>query len=159
MRRQRVCKSVKAKEIEEVEEIEEVKESGARRAGARCSHLSIASNRRIVKKNLLLVRYSFERLAKSFKGGGLQRGWGEKVTIQRPGAKPMFGLGAGDRDFQDSTENSNPSLRNRGMRQRANFTSPVSAAIRHVDYFRFARNSSTIDAKRGIASCNPTFRY
>jgi hypothetical protein len=103
---------VKAKEIEEVEEIEEEEESGANRAGARFSHLSIALNRMVVKKNLLLIRYSFERLAKSFTGGELQRGWGEKETIQRPGAKPMFGLGAGDRDFQDSTETSNPSLRN-----------------------------------------------
>jgi hypothetical protein len=117
LRRQRVCKSVKAKEIEEVEEIEEEEESGANRAEARCSHPSIASNRRIVKKNLLLVRYSFERLAKSFKRGELQRGWGEKVTIQRPGAKPMFGLGPGGRDFQDSTERSKPSLRNRDMRK------------------------------------------
>jgi hypothetical protein len=41
----------------------------------------------VIKKNLLLVRYSFERLAKLFKGGGLQRGWGEKVTIQRTGAR------------------------------------------------------------------------
>jgi len=56
----------------------------------------------------------------------------------------MFGLGVGDRDFQDSTESSNPSLGNRGMRQPANFTSPVSAAIRHVDYFRVARHSGTI---------------
>ena len=71
---------------------ERVGERGTERAGARFSHLSIAGNERIVKKNLLLVRYSFERLAKSFKGGGLQRGWGEKVTIQRPGAKPMFGF-------------------------------------------------------------------
>ena len=52
----------------------------------------------------------------------------------------MFGLSTGGRDFQDSTESTNPSLRNRGMRQPANFTSPVSAAIRHVDYFRVARH-------------------
>jgi hypothetical protein len=52
----------------------------------------------------------------------------------------MFGLGAGGRDFQDSRERLNPSLRNRGMRQPANFTSAVSAAIRHVDYFRVARH-------------------
>jgi hypothetical protein len=82
----------------------------------------------VVKRNLLLARYLFERLAKSFKRGELQRRWGEKVTIQRPGAKPMFGLGAGGRDFQDSTEGSNPSLRNRDMRQPADFTSPASAA-------------------------------
>jgi len=30
------------------------------------------------------------------------------------------------------------------MRQPANFTSPVSAAMRHVDYFRVARHSGGI---------------
>ena len=54
----------------------------ARRTGARCSHLSIAGNGRVVKKNLLLARYPFERLSKSFKRGELQRGWGEKVTTR-----------------------------------------------------------------------------
>jgi hypothetical protein len=39
---------------------------------------------------LFLVRYSFERLAKSFRSGELQRRWGEKVTIRRPGAKSTF---------------------------------------------------------------------
>jgi len=69
----------------------------------------------------------------------------------------MFGLGTGGRDFQDSAESSNPSLRNRGMREPANFTSPVSAAIRRVDYFRVARNPTTIDAKRGDCFPQPDF--
>jgi len=43
---------------------------------------SLAGNGRVVKKNLLLVRYPFERLSKSFKRGELQRGWGEKVTTR-----------------------------------------------------------------------------
>jgi hypothetical protein len=43
----------------------------------------VARSGRVIKKNLLLVRYSFERLGKSFKCGELQRGWGEKVTIRK----------------------------------------------------------------------------
>jgi len=41
----------------------------------------IAQISAVVNRNLLLVRYSFERLAKSFKRGELKRRWGEKVTI------------------------------------------------------------------------------
>ena len=67
-------------------------QEGAERAGVRSSRLYIAQDRIVVKRNVLLVRYSFERLAKSFKRGELQRRWGEKVTIQRPGAQPMFGF-------------------------------------------------------------------
>ena len=63
------------------------REASAERAGARCSRPSIARNRKIVKKNLLLVRYSFERLAKSFKRGELQRRWGGKVTIGKTRSK------------------------------------------------------------------------
>jgi len=68
----------------------------------------------------------------------------------------MFGLGAGDRDFQDLTESSNPSLRNRGMRQPANFTPPVSTAIRHVDYFRVARHTP---GAFGGGSCRSPHAY
>src|SRR5712664_3482783 len=64
-----------------------VREPSAERAGARCSRPCIARNREIVKKNLLLVRYSFERLAKSFKRGELQRRWGGKVTIGKTRSK------------------------------------------------------------------------
>src|SRR5712664_1979103 len=64
-----------------------VREPSAERAGARCSRPSIARNRKIVNKNLLLVRYSFERLAKSFKRGELQRRWGGKVTIGKTRSK------------------------------------------------------------------------
>src|SRR5712664_13433 len=64
-----------------------VREPSAERAGARCSHPYIARNRKIVKKNLLLVRYSFERIAKSFKRGELQRRWGGKVTIGKTRSK------------------------------------------------------------------------
>src|SRR5229473_315071 len=52
----------------------------------------VARNLKVVKKNLLLVRYSFERVAKSFKRGELQRRWGEKVTLGRSGAKSMRSL-------------------------------------------------------------------
>ena len=45
----------------------------------------------VVNRNLLLVRYSFERIAKSFKRGELQRKWGGKVTIGTPEAKPRCG--------------------------------------------------------------------
>ena len=41
----------------------------------------------VVNRNLLLVRYSFERLAKSFKRGELQRRWGGKVTIGKTRSK------------------------------------------------------------------------
>ena len=61
-----------------------------RRAGVRFSHPSIAGNGKIVKQNLLLVRYSFERLTKSFKYAKLERGWGEKVTIRKIRSKVKF---------------------------------------------------------------------
>ena len=43
------------------------------------------------------------------------------------------------------------------MRQPANFTSPVGAAIRHVDYFRVARDPGTIQ-RAAMVSCgeNPS---
>src|SRR5229473_4996538 len=41
----------------------------------------VAGNLKVVNRNLLLARYSFERFAKSFKRGELQRRWGGKVTI------------------------------------------------------------------------------
>src|SRR5258707_15685550 len=41
----------------------------------------------VVNRNLLLVRYSFERIAKSFKRGELQRRWGGKVTIGKTRSK------------------------------------------------------------------------
>src|SRR5258708_34731817 len=41
----------------------------------------------VVNRNLLLVRYSFERIAKSFKRGELQRRWGGKVTIGKTQSK------------------------------------------------------------------------
>ena len=57
---------------------ERVGERGTERSGARCSRPSIAQSREIVKKNLLLVRYSFERLAshsnaESCKEDGVER--------------------------------------------------------------------------------------
>src|SRR6266446_7194282 len=59
----------------------------ARRAGARFSRPSIALNRKVVNRNFLLVRYSFERIRKSFKRGELQRRWGGKVTIGKTRSK------------------------------------------------------------------------
>ena len=47
----------------------------------------VARNLKVVKKNLLLVRYSFERIAESFKRGELQRRWGGKVTIGKTRSK------------------------------------------------------------------------
>jgi hypothetical protein len=47
----------------------------------------VAPSLKVFNKNLLLVRYSFERLAKSFKCGELQRRWGEKVTIGKTRSK------------------------------------------------------------------------
>ena len=47
----------------------------------------VARKEKIVNRNLLLVRYSFERLAKSFKRGELQRRWGGKVTIGKTRSK------------------------------------------------------------------------
>jgi hypothetical protein len=47
----------------------------------------VERNRKIVKQNLLLIRYSFERVAKSFKRGELQRRWGGKVTIEKTRSK------------------------------------------------------------------------
>jgi hypothetical protein len=42
---------------------------------------NIARIGEVVNRNLLLIRYSFERIAKSFKRGELQRRWGGKVTM------------------------------------------------------------------------------
>jgi hypothetical protein len=55
---------------------------GGERGFFEITRANIAEIDAVVNRNLLLVRYSFERLAKSFKRGELQRGWGEKVTIQ-----------------------------------------------------------------------------
>jgi hypothetical protein len=44
----------------------------------------------VINRNLLLVRYSFERLAKSFKRGELYRRWGEKETIGETRSKTSF---------------------------------------------------------------------
>src|SRR5258708_5975184 len=41
----------------------------------------------VVKKNLLLVRYSFERAGKLFRRGELHRRWGEKVTMGKSQSK------------------------------------------------------------------------
>jgi hypothetical protein len=56
-------------------------------AGAPIPCGMLAWNRNVVNRNLLLMRYSFERVAKSFKGGELQRRWGGKVTMGKTRSK------------------------------------------------------------------------
>jgi hypothetical protein len=51
------------------------------------THEKVAGIGVVVNRNLLLIRYSFERLAKSFKRGELQRRWGGKVTIGKTWSK------------------------------------------------------------------------
>ncbi len=64
-----------------------VRERRAKRVGAPISQVMLAQNGAVVNRNLLLVRYSFEWLAKSFKRGELQRRWGGKVTIRKTWSK------------------------------------------------------------------------
>ena len=64
-----------------------VRERRAERVGGPISCGIVARNLKIVNRNLLLVRYTLERLAKSFKRGELQRGWGGKVTIGKTRSK------------------------------------------------------------------------
>src|SRR6266851_960719 len=64
-----------------------VRERRAKRVGAPISYGMVARNRKVVNRNLLLIRYSFERLAKSFKRGELRRRWGGKVTIGKTRSK------------------------------------------------------------------------
>ena len=47
------------------------------------THAIISRTGRVVNRNLLLIRYWFERLAKLFKRGELQRRWRGKVTMFR----------------------------------------------------------------------------
>ena len=60
---------------------------GAKRVGAPISCATVARIGAVVNRNLLLIRYSFERIAKSFKRGELQRRWGGKVTIGKTRSK------------------------------------------------------------------------
>jgi len=64
-----------------------VRERRAKRVGAPISQAILAQNGAVVNRNLLLMRYPFERLAKSFKRGELQRRWGRKVTIGKTRSK------------------------------------------------------------------------
>jgi hypothetical protein len=56
-------------------------------AGAPIPCGMVARNMTVVNRNILLARYSFERIAKSFKRGELQRRWGGKVTIGKTRSK------------------------------------------------------------------------
>src|SRR5713101_4654817 len=56
-------------------------------AGAPIPWGMVARNLKVINRNLLLMRYSFERIAKSFKRGELQRRWGGKVTIGKTRSK------------------------------------------------------------------------
>ena len=58
-------------------------ERRAKQVGAPISWEIVARNSRVIKKNPLLPRYSFERVRKSFKRGRLYGRWGEKVTIRK----------------------------------------------------------------------------
>src|SRR6266851_771559 len=64
-----------------------VRERRAKRVGAPISYGMVAQNLKVVNRNLLLIRYPFERLAKSFKRGELRRRWGGKVTIGKTRSK------------------------------------------------------------------------
>jgi hypothetical protein len=59
-------------------------------AGAPIPCGMVARNLEVVNTNLLPIRYSFERIAKSFKRGELQRRWGGKVTIGKTRGKTSF---------------------------------------------------------------------
>jgi len=64
-----------------------VRERRAKRVGAPIPQAMLAQNGAVINRNLLLMRYFFEQLAKSFKRGELQRRWGRKVTIGKTRSK------------------------------------------------------------------------
>jgi len=67
-----------------------VRERRAKQVGAPISCEMVARTGAVINRNFLLIRYSFERLAKSFKRGELQRRWGGKVTIGETRSKTSF---------------------------------------------------------------------